>query len=562
MHKWLPVMGILAALLGATLAKAENPPQPQTVADPAISIEELELLLKPLPRTRLLVEADAWQALLQAKAEEIARVEVAIKRGNQEIARAEETRDLATEAKEQLDKAAAQTEVAEAEGDAQAAEMAEKAAEAARESIEELNAAASDTAAGDTAKALQDDVASIAEKSRILESAAETVAKEAEAKKETKVTLLEQVTLLREERTALVDRLRTVLDELERKTDDADSDTLAKVRDLRLYSRAVSGIKVDVDDTTSAWIAVKGWLLSDEGGKRWAFNIATFLAIVFAAWIISRMLSSGVRHGLARVDGTSRLLENFLVKSVRWIVMAVGLIMALSALEVSIGPLLAVVGAAGFVIAFALQDSLSNFASGLMILFFRPFDEGDVIDAGGVSGKVQSMNLVSTTILTFDNKRMVVPNNKIWNDVITNATGVNERRVDMEFGIGYDDDIDKANEILVDIITSHPKVLKEPEPTIRMHALADSSVNFIARPWALTADYWDVYWDVTRAVKKRFDEAGIGIPFPQRDVHLYFGDGDSQAVAALLSREENAGPQKRQDRTVREDGGLDDGDTQ
>ena len=558
MCKWLPILGILAVFLGANPAKAEDPPPPQTVADPAISIEELELLLKPLPKAQLLVEADAWQALLQAKAEEIAQIEVAIKRGNQEIARAEETRDLATEAKEQLDKAAAQTEAAVAEGDAQAAEKAEKAAEEARDSIEQLTAAASDTAAGDAAKALQDEAASIEEKSRILESAAETVSREAEAKKEDKVTLLEQVTLLREERTELVDRLRTVLDELERKTDEADGDTLAKVRDLRLYSKAFSGIKVDVDDTTSAWIAVKGWLLSDEGGKRWAFNIAKFLAIIFAAWIISRMLSSGVRHGLARVEGTSRLLENFLVKSVRWIVMAIGLIMALSALEVSIGPLLAVVGAAGFVIAFALQDSLSNFASGLMILFFRPFDEGDVIDAGGVSGKVQSMNLVSTTILTFDNKRMVVPNNKIWNDVITNATGVNERRVDMEFGIGYDDDIDKAHDILVDIINSHPKVLKEPEPTIRMHALADSSVNFIARPWALTADYWDVYWDVTRAVKQRFDAADIGIPFPQRDVHLYLADGDSKAAAALLSRDKTPRRPEKEDTTVRDDGGLDD----
>jgi small conductance mechanosensitive channel len=563
-HRWLTVMAILAGLLlsGATPAMAEDPPQPQTVVDPEITIEELELLLKPLPKAQLLVEADAWQALLQAKAEEIARVEVTIKRGNQEIARAEETRDLAAEAKAQLDKAATQTEAAAAEGDAKAAAKAEKASEEAQKSIDQLDEAAADTAAADAARAvLQDDTASIEEKSRVLESAADTVAREADAKKESKVTLLEQVALLREERTALVDRLRTVLDELERKTDEADSDTMAKVRDLRLYAKAVSGIKVDVEDTTSAWIAVKGWLLSDEGGKRWAFNIAKFLVIVFAAWIISRMLSSGVRHALTRVEGTSRLLENFLVNAVRWIVMAIGLIMALSALEVSIGPLLAVVGAAGFVIAFALQDSLSNFASGLMILFFRPFDEGDVIDAGGVSGKVQSMNLVSTTILTFDNKRMVVPNNKIWNDVITNATGVTERRVDMEFGIGYDDDIDKAHDILVDIISSHPKVLKEPEPTIRMNALADSSVNFIARPWARTADYWDVYWDVTRAVKQRFDAAGIGIPFPQRDVHLYIEGGDSRAAAALLSRDETPRRRDGQDKTVREDGGLDDEDT-
>jgi small conductance mechanosensitive channel len=232
----------------------------------------------------------------------------------------------------------------------------------------------------------------------------------------------------------------------------------------------------------------------------------------------------------------SQLLEDFLVGAVRWVVMIVGIVMALAALEVSIGPLLAVVGAAGFVIAFALQDSLSNFASGLMILFFRPFDVGDVVDAGGVSGKVTTMNLVSTTIKTFDNKDMVVPNNKIWQDVITNATGVSTRRVDMEFGIGYDDSIDKAQTILEDIVSEHPKVLKDPQPTIRMNTLADSSVNFICRPWAETADYWDVYWDVTKAVKQRFDAEGIGIPYPQRDVHLYVEEGAGNQKLAHLAK--------------------------
>jgi small conductance mechanosensitive channel len=171
-----------------------------------------------------------------------------------------------------------------------------------------------------------------------------------------------------------------------------------------------------------------------------------------------------------------------------------------------------------------------------MILFFRPFDVGDVVDAGGVSGKVIAMNLVSTSIKTFDNKDMVVPNNKIWQDVITNATGVDTRRVDMEFGIGYDDDIDKAQGILEEIVAAHPKALKDPEPTIRMNTLADSSVNFICRPWAKTADYWDVYWDVTKAVKQRFDAEGIGIPFPQRDVHLYIEEGSGKQSLTGLTK--------------------------
>ena len=235
------------------------------------------------------------------------------------------------------------------------------------------------------------------------------------------------------------------------------------------------------------------------------------------------------------MNNVSQLLEDFLVKAVRWVVMALGIIMALAALEISIGPLLAVVGAAGFVIAFALQDSLSNFASGLMILFFKPFDVGNIVEAGGVSGYVTSMNLVSTTIKTFDNKKMVVPNNKIWNDVITNATGVETRRVDMEFGIGYADDIDKAQAILEEIATSHPKVLADPAPTIRVHTLGDSSVNFVCRPWARTEDYWTVYWDVTETVKKRFDAEGVGIPFPQRDVHLYLEGGASKDSLGSLA---------------------------
>jgi len=556
--RWLSRVALFAVLLaGVSLQAADDAPAAQTVNDPRINIEELQLLLRPLPKSQLLAEADAWQALLQEKAEEIARLEVAIKRQNADIRRAEEARDLAEEANAQLEKAMEMGQTGPAEGGQDAEEALKAAVSEANERVEALEESAESTVATRVAEVLRNENASIEEKARALESTAEAVADEAEARKENKVSLVEQVTALAEERTALVDRLRAVLDELELKTDEGDADTLAKVKDLRLYAKAVGGLKVDVEDTTSALIAVKGWLVSKEGGQRWAFNIARFLATLVVAWIISRIFSGMTRQALARVQGTSRLLEDFLIKSVRWVVMAIGLIIALAALEVSIGPLLAVVGAAGFVIAFALQDSLSNFASGLMILFFQPFDEGDVIDAGGVSGKVQSLNLVSTTILTFDNKRMIVPNNKVWNDVITNATGVRERRVDMEFGIGYDDDIDKAHDILVDIITSHPKVLKEPEPVIRVHALADSSVNFIARPWALTADYWEVYWDVTRKVKQRFDEQGIGIPFPQRDVHLYLEGGDAQAAPAMLSGKKRA-PASEDSPVKSDDGGLDD----
>ena len=156
-----------------------------------------------------------------------------------------------------------------------------------------------------------------------------------------------------------------------------------------------------------------------------------------------------------------------------------------------------------------------------MILFYKPFDVDDWVDVSGVVGKVKSMTLVTTTIMTPDNKLMIVPNNSIWGNIITNVTGSSERRVDLEFGIGYEADIDKAQKVLNEIMAEHKLVLKDPEPAVHLHELADSSVNFICRPWVKTADYWTVFWDITREVKLRFDKEGISIPFPQWDVHLY-----------------------------------------
>ncbi|HPQ41545.1 MAG TPA: mechanosensitive ion channel, partial [bacterium] len=360
----------------------------------------------------------------------------------------------------------------------------------------------------------------LAEKASELEETAAAIAQIQETEKASKINLLDRVTRLREERTLLLDNLRAVIDELETKTDKKDDATLAEIKDYRRYISTVSGIHVDVTDTTSAWVTFKGWAMSSQGGKRWFFNIVSFVAILLFAWFVSGILGHLSNKAMSNTR-LPLLLKDFLTKSIRWVVMIIGFIWALSALEVSIGPLLALVGAAGFILAFAMQDSLSNFACGLMILFFRPFDTGDAVEAGGVSGTVQTMNLVSTTIKTFDNKLMVVPNSKIWSDVITNITGVTQRRVDMVFGIGYGDDIDKAQEILEKIVTSHPKVLKDPAPVVKVAALADSSVNFICRPWTTPADYWDVYWDVTREVKMQFDAEGVGIPFPQQDVHLY-----------------------------------------
>ncbi|MEM9386079.1 MAG: mechanosensitive ion channel domain-containing protein [Pseudomonadota bacterium] len=311
---------------------------------------------------------------------------------------------------------------------------------------------------------------------------------------------------------ATVERLQAVLAVLAKRGGD--------VTEAQRYITNATGQRVDFTNPSVFYAQAKAWLLSPGGGLKLGVNVLKFLGILVVFWFISGIVGAVIAAALSRLPRASNLLHKFLVGGSRRVVMAIGVLMAISAVGISITPLAAAIGAAGLVIGLALQGTLSNFASGILILIYRPFDVGDVINAGGVFGKVDAMTLVSTRILTFDNQVNVVPNNSIWNGVITNATALDTRRVDMTFGIGYGDDMDHAQGIIEEVVTEHPMVLKDPAPTIKMSELADSSVNFIVRPWAKTSQYWDVYWDVTKRVKERFDAEGINIPFPQRDLHL------------------------------------------
>nr|WP_227006775.1 mechanosensitive ion channel family protein [Shewanella donghaensis] len=259
-----------------------------------------------------------------------------------------------------------------------------------------------------------------------------------------------------------------------------------------------------------------------ENGTGLTFKIVIFLVILFLTSLVAKIVRKVVRKAVNSSKlKFSVLLQDFFTSISGNVVFALGLLIALSQLGFELAPLLAGFGIAGVIIGFALQDTLSNFASGMMILIYRPYDVGDLINAAGVTGRVSHMSLVSTTVKTLDNQRLIIPNNKIWGDTINNITVENERRVDMTFGIGYGDDIPKAEKILTDIVLAHPKVKKTPEPTIRLHTLGESSVDFVVRPWANPVDYWEVYWDITREVKMQFDAQGVSIPFPQRDVHIY-----------------------------------------
>lgn len=311
-----------------------------------------------------------------------------------------------------------------------------------------------------------------------------------------------------------------------------DMIALMKVLGLetRQYSQqvitATGEITTDVLDVglvaglLSQWGKTSIGLVTSEGPKL-IFRLLLVLLILFAFIQVAKLVQKGVDKALSseRVN-ISHLLHRMIVSTIRNFIVFLGILIAISQLGISLGPLLAGLGIAGFIIGFALQDSLSNFASGLMILMYRPFDVGDTVEAGGIKGRVSHMSLVNTTFLTLDNQKLVVPNNLLWQSVIMNVTAQRTRRIDLMFGIGYGDDIEKAEKILQEIVDEHEAVLDDPVAKIRLHELGESSVNFIVRPWVKTDDYWKTYWDITKAVKIRFDEEGISIPFPQRDVHI------------------------------------------
>ncbi len=291
------------------------------------------------------------------------------------------------------------------------------------------------------------------------------------------------------------------------------------VREYQDYVAAATGMKLNLTDPNVLIAQVKAWLRSPSGGMKIGVNLLKFVGVLIAFWIVSRVVGAIVSAAVRRVPKTSTLLHSFLSGMTRKVIMVVGIVVGLSVLEINISPLVAALAGAGLVIGLALQGTLSNFASGILILITRPYDVGDVVSAGGVLGKVDAMNLVSTRILTFDNQVMLVPNNQAWNGVITNVTALPTRRVDLVFGIGYGDDMAHAKKVIGEVVSGHDRVLSEPAPVIKVSELGDSSVNLIVRPWVKTADYWDVYWDLTQQIKERFDQEGISIPFPQRDLH-------------------------------------------
>lgn len=246
--------------------------------------------------------------------------------------------------------------------------------------------------------------------------------------------------------------------------------------------------------------------------------------IAFIIFIIGKRVSRSLAkltESLLKKTDVEETLTAFLKNIVYYALVTAVVIAALGQAGVNVTSFLAVLGAAGLAVGLALKDSLANFAAGVMLILLKIFKKGDYITAAGESGTVTNISIFSTVLTTPDNKVVVIPNSAVLSGNITNVTANDTRRVDLVMGIGYDDDLLKAKELLIKIVNEDPRVLKEPAPQVEVSELADSSVNFVVRPWCKTEDYWGVYFAITEKVKIVFDQEGISIPYPQTDVHIY-----------------------------------------
>ena len=256
-----------------------------------------------------------------------------------------------------------------------------------------------------------------------------------------------------------------------------------------------------------------------------AINIAIAIAIFYVGKIVVSLFVRGLRK-VMQTREIDKTLETFVCNLVRMALMVVVIIAAISQVGIETTSFIAIFGAAGLAVGLALQGSLSNFASGVLIVLFRPYRVGDFVEAAGIAGSVEQVQILTTILKTPDNKMIIVPNSQIMDSVITNYSANDTRRVDMVVGVSYSDDLDKVHGTIKELVAADERILDEPECTIAVSELADSSVNFIVRPWVKTADYWTVCFDLTEAIKKRFDKEGISFPFPQQDVHLYKASAD------------------------------------
>jgi small conductance mechanosensitive channel len=273
-------------------------------------------------------------------------------------------------------------------------------------------------------------------------------------------------------------------------------------------TQALVGQAQGMSEKMMEWLAMYGMRI-----------VGALLILLIGIWA-AKMVRKVIEKMMER-SKVEPMLVSFVCSLAYCAMVVFVVIAALEKLDVKTTSFIAILGAAGLAVGLALQGSLANFASGVLIIIFKPFKIGDFIEAAGVKGVVREMHIFTTTVSSPDNKKVIIPNAKLTDDNITNYSANDKRRVDLTAGISYGDDIDKARASIRAVLAENPKILKDPAPQVSVIEMGDSSVNFVVRPWTKTETYWDVYFEVTEGIKKRFDADGISIPFPQRDVHIY-----------------------------------------
>ena len=534
--------------------------QAVTASNPNIPKEELRLLLLPLTDKELEVEANAWMKVLQNKIYQTSQVELAIQRKRREesqhgLSKAEETQtpsfQLISPAQAEETKpvetapAVAPVEtntpvppetkpaetapaIAPVEANTPVPQETKPVETApAAQPVEAPTPAPQETKPVETAPAVQPveaptpapapqetkpvETAPAAQPVETPAKTQQTVAKDELAlKNETVENLLIKQNALKQEQTALLERFQLVIDQLAAKGGNVDS--------YNKYVAAISGLNINVSDSQALRIAVTNWITSKDGGLLWLINMLIFISCVAIAWFISHWLIKLITPYLSAISGLSGLMRAFLLKVIHRGIIIIGILIGLTALGVSLAPLLALLGGVSFILAFALQGNLNNFASGLMILFYKPFDVGDEIKltAGDTHlwGKVDSITLANTKLNGFSQELITIPNAFVWENVITNLTHEKRRQINIPIHVGHNEDLSKLKPLLMDAMSAHSKILKTPNPSVAVWKIESDYVEVVVKGWTEAEDFWGIYEEVLCLIQPKLQNAAIEFSSP------------------------------------------------
>ncbi|MEQ9550612.1 MAG: mechanosensitive ion channel [Coleofasciculus sp. G3-WIS-01] len=557
------------AQAGATPGSPEYEEAAKKVEDAKENLKVAQAAIEEAAETKQKIEEDETSSSAREKAEEIGELEAAkqaiedAKKAREEMTAGSLSYEAATEKIDTLEAALKDVEDAQEAQEGtipdspehkEATQQLEAALEAlkkAREAIEgvdapeeqssknldELTATLENTEVevdgeekvagppevGDSQEELQ-------EQEQQLEEAAEQLEENAAAESEEKNQLVIAVTELQEERTEIIDRFNVILNELEKKGGDPEF--------YRKYIQAVSGVELDVTDTEGLGLRLINWFQSEEGGLRWVNNTGKFLGVFIGVAIASQLVGIIVNQTLSRLSNVSQLLRNFLVMLIKRGGIVVAFLLALTALEVSLGPILALLGGVSFVLAFALQSNLGNLASGLMIMAYKPFDVGDEIKVNDLWCYVDSITLANTKLKGWDAQIYTVPNNTIWSSTIENLTTQGIRKGGVSVRISFDTNLRRVKKILLEIANSHSLTLDNPAPSVFPYKGGDYYVSIGIKFWTKTNDFWTAYEEILYMVQERFAKEGISI-IPQQDIRIHYpaSNGKTPELVSPMSVE-------------------------